>query len=264
MTSMTATQRAAFENAAARWQQVITGDLPDVPLSAAAGDCGTGSPSFDLSVDDVLILAGVKTIDGANGILGSGGWCFRRTGSLPVVGVMTFDAADVPSMESNGLFTPVVLHEMGHVLGVGTLWNSLGLLANLSPVGGPPLDTYFNGSGGIAGFDAIGGSTYTGGQKVPVENTGASGTINLHWREGVLQNELMTGWIVPGANPLSLLTVRSLQDMGYTVNQGAADSFFLTLSLRDGPAANAVPLGGDVMALPQHTVDARGRATRIR
>jgi hypothetical protein len=50
---------------------------------------------------------------------------------------------------------------------------------------------------------------------VPVENTGGPGTRNSHWRETVFRNELMTGFVgVAGGNPLSRMTVGSLQDLG--------------------------------------------------
>ena len=40
---------------------------------------------------------------------------------------MEFDSADVAGMFANGTWTNVILHEMGHILGIGTLWNTLGL-----------------------------------------------------------------------------------------------------------------------------------------
>jgi hypothetical protein len=264
-TSLTASQRVAFDSAAARWQRVITGDLSDISASIPESSCSATSPSFNLTIDDLLIFAGVENIDGPNGILGFAGWCYTRTGGLPVIGVMTFDAADMPSMESNGLLQGVIRHEMGHVLGIGTLWSSFGLLANPSTAGGPTLDTYFTGSNGVAGFNLIGGNTYTGGNKVPVENSGGAGTMNAHWRESVLANELMTGYANVGSMPLSQLTVRSLADLGYSVNTAQADPFFLTLSLRAGGVApGAVPLLRDVANLPQHSIDEQGRTTRIR
>ena len=177
---------------------------------------------------------------------------------------MRFDAADIASMESAGTFEGVIRHEMGHVLGIGVLWSSFGLLVSPSPVGGPPLDTYFSGSNAITGFNNIGGSTYTGGNKVPVENTGPAGTINSHWRESVLANELMTGYVNAGSMPLSQLTVRSLADLGYAVNVAQADAFFLTLSMRAGAAApDPIPLGNDIANLPRYRVDDDGRVTRI-
>jgi hypothetical protein len=265
-TTMTASQRAAFDSAAARWNRVVTADLANVAFSLAAGGCGTGSPSFNLTVDDLMIFAAITPIDGAGGILGSAGPCYiRGSGSLPFLGSMRFDAADMATMESSGMLEGVIRHEMGHVLGVGTMWSTFGLLVSPSPVGGPPLDTYFSGANGIAGFNSIGGSTYTGGNKVPVENSGPAGTINGHWRESVLANELMTGYANAGSMPLSLLTARSLSDLGYTIDTGQADAFFLTLSVKAGGIApDAVPLGNDIADLPLYRVDEHGRRTRIR
>jgi hypothetical protein len=179
---------------------------------------------------------------------------------------MRFDAADVASLEASGRLSAVFLHEMGHVLGIGSMWSTLGLLQNPTPSSGAALDTYFSGAGGIAGFDAIGGSTYTGGQKVPVENTGGAGTANAHWRDSVLQNELMTGYLSAGVTPLSVLTVRSLGDLGYTVNPAAADPFFLTLSVRAPGSTQPVGLRmhDDVWQGPQYSIDRQGRRTRLR
>ena len=79
---------------------------------------------------DLLINANVPTIDGVGGILGeSRPDAFRSGSSLPIHGVMEFDAADMASMVSSGLLYSVVLHEMGHILGIGTLWQDFGLLS---------------------------------------------------------------------------------------------------------------------------------------
>jgi hypothetical protein len=262
-TAMTPTQRAAFDNAAARWGTLITADVPDTPVSIASSACSTGSPRLNMTVDDLIIFAAIEPIDGVGSILGSAGWCFRRNAGLPLVGIMRFDVADVNNLEATNRFGAVILHEMGHVLGIGTMWTSLGLLKNPSNAGSP-VDTYFSGAGGAIGFDAIGGLTYTSGLKVPVENTGGAGTINSHWREAVLQNELMTGFLNAGTNPLSELTVRSLGDVGYSVNVAGADPLFLALALRAGLNEPVFPLGDDTYTGPQYTVDLRGRILKIR
>ncbi len=269
LTPMTPTQQQAFVDAAARWGKIITSDLPDVPAGVIPENaCGTGSPSVGIPIDDILIFAAVTTIDGPGGILGSAGPCvIRGPAGLPIIGTMHFDVADVTNLEAQGSLSSVILHEMGHVIGIGSYWAFKGLLQNPSAANSQ-LDTYFSGANGIAGFNDIGGATYTGGQKVPVENSGGSGTINVHWRESVLQNELMTGFLNPGSNPLSMLTVSSLVDLGYTVDTTQADAFSLALSLR-GPvfdlgSPGTVSLGNDGYAGPMWTVDSRGRITRIR
>jgi len=263
-TSTTETQRTAFTDAATRWQGLITGDLSNVAIGLDADDCGVSHPSVNLTIDDLVIFAGVETMDGPGAVLGSAGPCLiRNSNSLPVLGIMRFDVADVEALETAGQLGSVILHEMGHVLGIGSLWSTKGLLQSPSSAGSV-LDTYFNGANGITGFNNIGGSTYTGGQKVPVENTGGAGTVNAHWRESVLVNELMTGYLNAGANPLSQLTVRSLTDLGYTANAAGADAFFLTLSVRDRGEAPGLLLLNDVWNGPLHRVDAVGRMTRIR
>jgi hypothetical protein len=263
--TMTVSQRAAFESAVTRWQGLITGDLANAAVNTSAGMCSAGTPAINTTVDDLLIIATVESIDGPGGILGSAGPCqIRNTGLLPTLGIMRFDAADVASMEAGGSYTSVILHEMGHVLGIGSLWTYFSLLQNPSS-NVSTLDTYFSGSNAITGFNNIGGSTYTGGNKVPVENTGGGGTINVHWRESVLANELMTGYINAGSNPLSQLSVRSLADMGYTVNVAGADPLFLTLSLRAEAEEPGVQLLNDVSTGPIFKVDEQGRTTaRIR
>jgi hypothetical protein len=262
-TPMTSSQRAVFQNAAARWASVITGDLQDLSGSVPADVCGDDSPALDMTFDDLLIFAGIENIDGPGAVLGQAGWCGRRTAGLPFLGLMRFDAADVATLEANGQFGSVILHEMGHVLGIGTLWSAFGLLQNPSTAGNP-VDTYFSGSNAIQGFNMIGGIPYTGGQKVPVENTGGAGTMNGHWRESVLGRELMTGYLNSGSNPLSHLTKNSLVDLGYTVGVGGTDDFTIATSLRAGPDGPALKLHNDIYSGPRFTMDRQGRRTPIR
>ena len=67
---------------------------------------------------------------------------------------------------------------------------------------------------------------------MPVEGGGGAGTANAHWRESVFRSELMTGFIVSAPNPLSRVTIGSLQDLGYVVDYGTADPFSLATALQ--------------------------------
>jgi hypothetical protein len=272
---MTASQKSAFVTAAAKWEEVITGDLPDVVLSQPVLD-GECDARFQLPagtvVDDIVIFASSADIDGPDGVLGSAGPCSVRqagdaltVGDLPFVGSMFFDAADLEKLDANGDLYHVIRHEMGHVLGIGSLWDAFGLLKDKSSASAP-LDTYFGGGNAIAAFDVVGGTGYTS-RKVPVENGGGAGTINGHWREAVLGNELMTGFLNAGANPLSLVTVRSLQDLGYTVNAAAAESFAITPAIPSAPSGSvnrSMRLVETARRGPVFAVDRRGRRIRIR
>jgi hypothetical protein len=136
---------------------------------------------------------------------------------------MKFDSADINSLNANGNLTEVILHEMLHVVGAGTYWDSLpgdkNLLINYGP------NVAYIGAGGIAGCKAL-GAVNTCATSVPVEGEqGGDGTINSHWRETTFGNELMTGFLNRGTNPLSVMTIRSLEDLGYVTNPADADAY---------------------------------------
>ena len=226
-TPPTASQRVAFDAASSRWAQLVTADLTDVSLVVAAGGCGgLGHPAIDEIVDDVLIFAQVDSIDGPGGILGSAGPCFvRAANGLSIAGSMRFDVDDVDELEASGNLGDVILHEMGHVLGIGTLsgWYDI-----LQDRGGP--DPFFPGAAAVSHYTTAGGTAQS---PVPVANTGGGGTRDAHWREANMGAELMTGFLASGMpNPLSAITVGALQDLGYVVNHSAADAYNVSSGLR--------------------------------
>jgi hypothetical protein len=265
LTSVTPGQMQAFNAARERWESLIVGDVPDIPgFNAAAGDCGTNSPAIQRPVDDVLILVTLQPIDGAGSILGQSAPCFvRNTSRLPVMGLMQFDTDDLALLESAGLLQAVVTHEMGHVLGYGTIWTppDLNLLADPSLSGGT--DPHFTGPQAKAAFDLVGGAGYVASLKVPVENTGGAGTADSHWRETVFGSELMTGILDPGVNPLSRVTVGSMGDLGYSVNPPAADPYTLMTALRAFSRGPGIELKNDLLRIPVREVDHAGQVLRV-
>jgi hypothetical protein len=215
---------AAFSDAANRIRGAISGDVPDFPLqNFDVGLCGV-QPADILNeiVDDVVIYATITPIDGPGKILGSAGPCLVRSSSrLSLVGVMEFDVADVNLLVATGRFPGVILHEMLHVIGVGTVWRDHGLIA-----GSGGADPRYTGPLASARCNALGGAPVCG-TTVPVENVGGPGSIESHWRESVFDNELMTSIAeftgVP--TPFSAITIGSLEDIGYAVNYFAADPY---------------------------------------
>ena len=217
-------QRSAFEAAAARWSDILLGDLPDWQVTSPATTCFETQPAVSQVVDDVLILVEIVEIDGPGGVLGSAGPCVLRSGSLlPAMGAMRFDAADVAAMQQSGEWGDVILHEMAHVFGLGTIWQSRGLLS-----GATTPTPVFTGAAARQAYVLVGGPD----APVPVEGSGGAGTANAHWRESVFRSELMTGYIVSAPNPLSRVTIGSLQDLGYVVDYGTADPFSLATALQ--------------------------------
>jgi hypothetical protein len=209
---LTKAQKDAFKAAANRWTKVITGDLPSIKVEGEL-------------VDDVLILAQGVNIDGPGRVLGQAGPTHLRPANiqagalLPARGIMSFDTADLATMEQRGTLGDVITHEMGHVLGIGTLWAMKGLIG-ASGTDNP----VFTGASARQAYGALKGGP---AQDVPVENEGGEGTAEGHWREILFRNELMSGFISAPGNPLSRVTVASLRDLGYQVDLTAADNFVL-------------------------------------
>lgn len=254
LSDVTPAQEQALEAARQRWEAVIQGDVPDVPMSIAAGSCVEDQPALEETVDDLLIFVRIEPIDGPGKVLGSAGPCYIRSGSrLPVVGIINLDSADLAVMEDEDILGAVILHEMGHAVGIGTLWSVLDLLVG---EGGP--DPFFTGEAARAAFEGIGGEAWDG-VAVPVENTGGAGTRDGHWREEALANELMTGFINRPPNPLSVLTVASLADLGYAVDLDAADAFAFPAPTAPEARRDVLRELREVPLPPPHVVDRSGR-----
>jgi len=122
----------------------------------------------------------------------------------------------------------VILHEMAHVIGIGTLWSSSG-------VGLPGYqELYVDGTGQYTGATGLAAyqQEFVGQESatyVPVELGGGGGTANGHWNEGdggfatgITRNSdgqdmnlmLMSGWL-NGGSYISDTTLGSFEDMGY-------------------------------------------------
>jgi len=222
---VTGPQSDVLRAAAARWEQVIVGALDSVPIDKPANFCGQGEPALHAAVDNVVIYIDIRPIDGVGGTLGMAGPCLVRIANqLPIYGLMVLDSADIALMQSNGTLESLVVHEMGHVLGVGTIWPNLGLLNYNSSECLSATSVTFNGPRATAAWQALGG---IGG--LPVESNYGQGTKCGHWSEAVFDTELMTGFAeAPGVlTPLSSVTVASIADLGYEVDMNAADPYNL-------------------------------------
>jgi hypothetical protein len=260
-TTVSLSMQSEFYVAAGRWASAITGDLPNVPVSLPANACGMMHPPIAQTIDDLLILVRVGPMDGPGNILGSAGPCVvRSAGGLPVIGVMNLDADDLAFLEANGRLGDVIAHEIGHIIGIGTRWGS-------HLVGAGSTDPHFTGPNAVAAFHGNGSFGYTGAP-VPVENTGGPGTRDGHWRENVMTNELMTGWLNLTYNALSDVTIGALADIGYTVNVDAADGYSAGISdaAQDatGTPRPPIEMKEAPIGIVPIAVDARGRRVSLR
>jgi hypothetical protein len=214
----------ALASAEQLWESKITGYQPGIsittiPITVFGNSTGLASAIFDSTVFQ-------------------GGYTLATSGRI-------FINANQIEPFSNfatnfGTFVNVIdelmAHEIGHVLGIGTLWQANGVYSNGTG--------QYTGQHGLAAFQAefMPSATF-----VPVELAGNPGTPDAHWNQlmrssmqegnpsdpfsldprlGIVDQfgrdfslELMTGAIDPdyGEPFLSNTTVQSLRDLGFTV-----------------------------------------------
>ena len=125
-------------------------------------------------------------------------------------------------MEADGSLVAVIVHEMGHVLGFGTIFDRVGLIT-----GAGGADPEFTGANATREYADAARAGRRARARVPLANVGGPGTRDGHWREEVFANELMTGFLDVGANPISRLTIGAFEDLGYSVDYAHADAYRL-------------------------------------
>lgn len=193
---LTSVQQEAFVEAEAFWENVITGYAENV-----------------LFPPGLTITAVGEYKDGAGGVLGSAGptsGAYGEAGTLFVrKGQMSFDSTDLATMEASGSLVNVIIHEMAHVIGFGSLWSH------------PSIDIYDQSSGQYTGQYAL--AAYRNefepnASYVPIELDGGQGTADAHWDESWAgpSSEIMTGFL-EGAVTISNTTIQSFRDLGYFV-----------------------------------------------
>lgn len=268
-------QRLAVTRAVAKWQSVIVGHVASTRISTAGTRCFINQPEINETVEDLLLYIELAEIDGARGIIGQASPCFVHAPSfLTLMGYLQLDVADLDLTLSTGTLDNVVLHEIGHIIGIGTLWGQITSSYSRNLLfGAGGAEPYFAGAAARAQFaQALPGFATT---PVPVENcldaanvpipNCTFGTRDAHWRKAVFNTELMQGYVAPNM-PMSKVTVASLADLGYLVNLDAADPFSFTSALRASDAADqpALLMMNDIADTPIWSIDRLGNRTLLR
>ena len=247
--------RTQVRRAADRWEEVVTGDLPDVPFSHLERN---GGPRLEGTVDDLVIINDYQYGDFYSALAGD--CAVREESKLTLCGVIQWQP-DFIEAQSHARHYSVALHEMGHILGFGgSRWGDMYRVLE----GTSPPERYFPGTLAVAAFNAAGGLEYDG-PRVPLDER-----IVSHWHGGVIGYEIM------GSNApcISAITVQALADVGHVVDVGKADPYTLSGGCANNAAGDAaaaygadgqmiVELADDILREPVMVVDSTGKVVRI-
>ena len=223
--SFTEEEQEVWHDAAKRWEAAIQTELPDYSFSDAwSGTCGDHSMNIPAGerIEGLRIYV-VKFGETRfnQGVGGFGGPVALGSNSLPFIGCIGIKTRSTFSLQR---LRYTALHEMAHVLGIGTIWFNKGMLRELNG------DTHFPGPKAIAAFDQAGGTDYQGA-KVPTERDGT------HWRTSALSGELMSTFALDPV--ISAITLQALSDLGYLVDLSAANPYVLSSPAAAKPVADA-------------------------
>lgn len=201
---------ALFERARETWMQIVTTPRFGKRLTLDKRECGChGIPwtcfKRKLSFTGLLIYVRITTIDGVGDRAGQTAIC-RLANNFVRIALIQLDQNDLIALQNSRLVSDVILHEMGHAIGLGGMWSRLNLVDE---------DGNYKGQFGNEGNLELG---FTG--PALVEQKGAVGSIRSHWRESVYGSELMTPVLTYyERHPISIVTIQALRDLGHWVNE---------------------------------------------
>ena len=202
LTGLTSSTINAIQQAARFWESVITHRSDIGPTGVLVIDL-IGAPLPD-------ITPGISPLANAGPVY--------TLGTVKIIsGNSTINTRTLAALNSDSTYArDVLIHEFGHVLGVGTLWRVGRDFINSS-------NNTYNAStyAGWAYGQLLGTFQQTA---VPVQQNSFN-----HWDETAFDQEVLTPSIeVVGTHtPVSQLTIAALRDLGWNVNYGAAEPYVL-------------------------------------
>jgi len=230
--NLPAAQKAVFERAVTRLQQIIVGDVPGV---------ATTGGEF---VDDMQISVFVEAMpDMYNGYAMATAWR-PGTGGLPYDGEIHINQSRI----GNPGIYHTIIHEILHSIGFyDRFFTETGTATGLTT--NQPLFTGANARREYGTYFGIASPT-----GVPLYgNQAQQGSYGSHWDTAAIGTEIMSvGWDTTSTalRPFSRITVGALQDLGYQVNYAAADRYRRPDTAPDGGTGTGRPTGPSPMSRP--------------
>lgn len=248
----------SMERVAQKWRRVIRSAPPGDAVNLQVGECRNAVP-VNQFITGLRVLIKLDTLPSR--IAGQGGPCVLRSNGLPLLGTISLNALNYGTLSDRKL-DDLIQHEVGHVLGLGTVW-AQGTFAGLVDGDSSASDPIFVGPNALGAFGRLGRSTQFAGRRVPVQ-LGSRG----HWRIDAFVGELMAPALVASPQPTSSVTVAALRDLGWAVEPEAYEEFSLPEAVATGrvvsqPGVVAGPtLDGDIL-LPELMITRSGLKRRL-
>ncbi len=216
---------AALRRGEAFWDARVLGYSNTLPLDVQRQLNG----SLVISVTNLEIGGGILgqagfIVDGTTIVdIVRGNLFRRRQVSVGRFAILQLDNEFIRNNTDDDI-TDVVIHEMGHALGIGSLWRDNDLIERVGRIG-PEQYVGAHARRAYAIETGVAGLARTG--FVPLEQSGGAGTAGGHWDDNdpffnsfATNNriELMTGFFVPNTERfISRTTLASLVDLHYVV-----------------------------------------------
>jgi hypothetical protein len=214
--------RNSMERATARWKRVLRAPTESEAVNLPARACRNSVPIVR-AIAGLVVVVTLDTLP--RNVAARAGPCLvRQSSGLPLVGSLSLNLFLVPTFTDEKL-DDVITHEVGHVLGIGTIWNK-GKFAALIDGDSLSVDPVFRGVNAVRSFDLLGQSDAFAARRIPVQ-IGILG----HWRAGPLGGELMGPILTASRQPLSAVTMGVLEDLGWTVDRNGYEDYTLTPSI---------------------------------
>lgn len=227
----------AFSAAKAKWESIIKCGLSDVGGGQVSDwFYNQFSSTFNGPIDDVAIGYSMEYIDGPSNILGFAAATYYRNGfPSPVSGIMKFDQDDFNNMSQNDAEI-IILHEMGHILGLV----NLSATACYSSCDSGNFQYGWSSGCTLASNEYAALNIASGTSTLQVENGNpGDGQICGHWEESSFprstgSSELMTGNFESNLfQPITRVTIAALDEAysDYVVDYSVADPYPATGTL---------------------------------
>ena len=224
-----------------RWESLVT-------IDSRFGSSYTITISYVIDTLDTGILGGASITNSA--YVGSHiyGNVIPSTANITMNNTYLYGLKTTIRNDGFSSYYHVLLHEIGHILGIGSFWYLTGCPKTSYNDNGTT-KYYYTGTNALREYNScFAGFSNDAFLGIPIEDDGGAGTAGVHPEEGSeggisadnryingifhpgLDTELMTGWLdgTPVSTPLSRITLGFLEDMGYTVNYNLADVYIMS------------------------------------